>query len=63
MSHKFKYKDKVRVIKGFYEGQQGEVIDFDLRLVWTYLYRVEIKYSDKDVWINESDLEKVEEPS
>lgn len=28
MEHKFKYNDKVRVIKGFYEGLVGKIISF-----------------------------------
>ena len=59
---KFKYKDKVRVIKGFYEGQEGEVKDWGFYCFSTK-YQYEIKLNDCETWVHESDLEKVEEPS
>ena len=59
----FKYKDKVRVIKGFYEGQEGEIVNLDAKLILCYgFYKYGIKIgADEFIYVNESDLEKVEE--
>ena len=62
MKYHFHYKDKVRVIKGFYEGQVGEIKDWGFYFFSTK-YQYEIKLNDCETWVHESDLEKVEEPS
>lgn len=57
---KFKYKDKVKIIKGFYKGVKGEVRNESKVLGFEreYIIRTE---DDNVIWFKESNLELIKE--
>lgn len=63
---KFHYRETVKVVGGFYAGQDGIVIDYELKLGWCRLRRIYYicltKYlAEKYVWVDEEDLEKADQ--
>lgn len=61
---KFKFKDKVKVVDGFYEGQIGEVIRVDVSNQSMFTYRPIREYlvliEGMLIWIPMENLEKWE---
>lgn len=58
---KFRYNNKVRIIKGFYTGLQGKLVDikYDKSLP-SYLVKIIHKPILKYAWISEEYLDKIE---
>lgn len=54
MGPKFKYGDNVTIVKGFYRGLNGQVINYDGLL---FLYTVSIDNSWHYIKVKEEDLE------
>ena len=59
---KFKYKDKVKVVSGFYRGQSGKILAYRLASTgtWTYSHKYYVTIEkDYEEWILEEDLRLV----
>ena len=58
----FKYRSKVIVIRGFYEGVTGNLEEFSTPFLETYLnYLVKVDGSAaKFIWVGENDLELID---
>ena len=57
---KFKFKSKVKIVKGFYEGQEGEVKSYynDFPLGWI-TYKVKLNCMDYGIRFKKREMELV----
>jgi len=61
-----KYKDKVKILHGFYEGFEGVVLGEGCGCTgfkFTNKYLVVFKENKKGVWVKEENLKKIETPN
>jgi hypothetical protein len=62
---KFLFGDKVKIVGGFYQGIEGIVLDYsgvDNKYYFEGRFNIsEYSFREINTWINEKELEKVEE--